>query len=121
MSSCSTIRTDSRIRSTPSPARNASSNSDTADWDNAIGGLLFSVCLAVHTEDPADGPQASAGHAVDHPKPHHTRGLTRRHSLLLLRLRSRVWLGSARRRGSWSGSWDEPASIREAIEAADAG
>ena len=26
----------------PSPARNASSNSDTADWDNAIGGLLFS-------------------------------------------------------------------------------
>src|SRR3954468_4167843 len=57
MSSCRTIRTDSRIRSTPSPARNASSNSDTADWDNAIGGLLFSVCLAVHTEDPADGPQ----------------------------------------------------------------
>src|SRR4051794_4284247 len=78
MSSCSTIRTDSRIRSTPSPARNASSNSDTADWDNAIGGLLFSVCLAVHTEDPADGAPASAGHAVDHPKPHHARGLTPR-------------------------------------------
>src|SRR3954468_14702983 len=75
MSSCRTIRTDSRIRSTPSPARNASSSSDTADWDNAIGGLLFSVCLAVHTEDPADGPLVSAGHAVDHPKPHQSRGL----------------------------------------------
>src|SRR3954452_16431053 len=75
ISSCSTIRTDSRIRSTPSPARNASSSSDTADWDNAIGGLLFSVCLAVHTEDPADGAPASASHAVDHLKPHHARGL----------------------------------------------
>src|SRR4051812_18802066 len=76
MSSCRTIRTDSRIRSTPSPARNASSSSDTADWDNAIGGLLFSVCLAFPAEEPADGPSASAGHAVDHPKPHHARGLT---------------------------------------------
>src|SRR3954454_19382124 len=76
MSSCRTIRTDSRIRSTPSPARNASRSSDTADWDSAIGGLLFSVCFAVHTEDPADGPPASSGHAVDHPKPHHPRGLT---------------------------------------------
>src|SRR3954451_12614341 len=77
MSSCRTIRTDSRIRSTPSPARNASSSSDTADWDSAIGGLLFSVCLAVHTEDPADGHPASAGHAVDDLKPHHATGLRR--------------------------------------------
>ena len=38
-------------------------------------GLLFSVCLAVHTEDPADGHPASAGHAVDHPKPHQSTGL----------------------------------------------
>src|SRR3954447_19066319 len=74
MSSCRTIRTDSRIRSTPSPARKASSSSDTADWDNAIGGVLFSVFLAVHTEDPADGHLASAGHAVTHqtPPPHGT-------------------------------------------------
>src|SRR4051794_38004239 len=37
--SCMTIRTDSRTRSTPSPVRNASSSSDTADWDKAIGGF----------------------------------------------------------------------------------
>src|SRR5215203_4789158 len=36
-----TSRTDSRIRSTPSPARKASSSSDTIDWDNAIGGNLL--------------------------------------------------------------------------------
>src|SRR3954454_23914756 len=69
MSSCRTIRTDSRIRSTPSPARNASSSSDTADWDNAIGGLLFSVCLAVHTEDPADGPMLQQGTPSITPNP----------------------------------------------------
>src|SRR3954447_9335369 len=52
-----TIRTDSRIRSTPSPVRNASSNSDTADWGRAIGGDSFNgEYLAVHTEDHADGP-----------------------------------------------------------------
>src|SRR4051812_42972978 len=56
ISSCMTIRTDSRTRSTPSPVRNASSNSDTADWDKAIGEVPFGECLAVHTEDPADGP-----------------------------------------------------------------
>ena len=56
INSCITIRTDSRIRSTPSPLRNASSSSDTADWDKAIGGDPFGECLAVHTEDPADGP-----------------------------------------------------------------
>jgi hypothetical protein len=39
ISSCMTIRTDSRIRSTPSPVRNASRSSDTADWDKAIGGF----------------------------------------------------------------------------------
>src|SRR3712207_6055624 len=56
ISSCMTIRTDSRIRSTPSPVRNASSRSDTADWDKAIGGDPFGECLAVHTEDLAGGP-----------------------------------------------------------------
>src|SRR4051794_1696514 len=56
ISSCITIRTDSRTRSTPSPAPNASSSSDRADWGRAIGELLFDVCLAVHTEDLADGP-----------------------------------------------------------------
>src|SRR3954469_13385328 len=56
ISSCMTIRTDSRTRSTPSPVRNASSSSDTADWDKAIGEVPFGECLPVHTEDPADGP-----------------------------------------------------------------
>src|SRR4051794_1888465 len=57
INSCMTIRTDSRTRSTPSPVRNASRSSDTADWDKAIGGdSFFGEYLAVHTEDPADGP-----------------------------------------------------------------
>src|SRR3954464_3383850 len=56
ISSCMTIRTDSRTRSTPSPVRNASRSSDTADWDKAIGEVPFGECLAVHTEDPADRP-----------------------------------------------------------------
>jgi len=54
--SCITIRTDSRNRLTPSPVRNGSSSSDRADWGRAIGELLFDLCLAVHTEDLADGP-----------------------------------------------------------------
>src|SRR3954466_12207034 len=74
ISSCITIRTDSRTRSTPSPARNASSSSDTADWGRAIGDLLFDVCLAVHTEDLADGP-AMSGAPPSYPKPHHVPGL----------------------------------------------
>src|SRR3954468_24350872 len=74
INSCITIRTDSRIKSTPSPVRNASSNSDTADWGRAIGGLLFDVCLAVHTEDLADGPSTS-GAPPSYPKPHHVPGL----------------------------------------------
>src|SRR3954454_22816437 len=57
INSCITIRTDSRIKSTPSPVRNASSNSDTADWGRAIGGdSFFGEYLAVHTENHADGP-----------------------------------------------------------------
>src|SRR5215207_1776877 len=55
-----TSRTDSRIRSTPSPARNASSSSDATDWDNAIGGNLPGEYLPVHTENPADGPLTQA-------------------------------------------------------------
>ena len=31
-------------------------SSDTTDWDNAIGGNLLSEYLAIHTENPADGP-----------------------------------------------------------------
>src|SRR5688572_30155680 len=56
-----TSRTDSRIKSTPSPARNASSSSDATDWDNAIGGNLPGEYLPVHTENPADGPLTQAG------------------------------------------------------------
>src|SRR5687767_10937458 len=56
-----TSRTDSRIRSTPSPARNASSSSDATDWDNAIGGNLPGEYLPVHTENPADAPLTQAG------------------------------------------------------------
>src|SRR3954452_13284288 len=60
INSCMTIRTDSRIRSTPSPVRNASSSSDTADWGRAIGGDSFNgEYLAVHTENHADGPSCS--------------------------------------------------------------
>src|SRR5215216_4727922 len=68
ISSCMTIRTDSRIRSTPSPVRNASSSSDTADWGRAIGGDSFDEYLAVHTEDHADGP-LTLGAAPLLPKP----------------------------------------------------
>src|SRR4051794_15647266 len=64
ISSCITIRTDSRIKSTPSPVRNASSNSDTADWGRAIGGnSSFGEYLAVHTENRVPdlpAPQAAA-------------------------------------------------------------
>src|SRR5438045_5464992 len=56
ISSCSTSRTHSRITSTPSPARNASNNSDTADWDRAIGDVLLRVLLQEHTENHVDGP-----------------------------------------------------------------
>src|SRR4051794_8031504 len=69
ISSCMTIRTDSRIKSTPSPERNASSNSDTADWGRAIGGDSFNgEYLAVHTENHADGP-LTLGAAPLHPNP----------------------------------------------------
>ena len=37
ISSCNATRTASWIRFTPSPVRNASSSSDRADWDKAIG------------------------------------------------------------------------------------
>ena len=43
---------------------NASNRSDTADWDRAIGKNSFDACLAVHTEDLADGPPISSGHAL---------------------------------------------------------
>src|SRR3712207_929703 len=74
INSCMTSRTDSRIRSAPSPARNASSSSDATDLDNAIGGNLLGEYLAVHTENPADGPPQSR--LTGHPKPHHARGLS---------------------------------------------
>src|SRR3954471_22773639 len=76
ISSCNATRTDSRIRSTPSPARNASSSSDRADWGRAIGELLFDVCLAVHTEDLADGP-LTYGAPPSYPKTHRSAGRLR--------------------------------------------
>jgi hypothetical protein len=39
----------------------------------AIGGIPFSECLVVHTEDPADGPHTSGAAPVT-PKTHHARG-----------------------------------------------
>ena len=56
INSCSTSRTAPRIKSAPSPARNASSSSDRADWGKAIGEISFGEYLAVHTDDLADGP-----------------------------------------------------------------
>lgn len=73
MSSCSTVRTDSRIRSTASPVRNTSSRSDTADWGKAIGLVSFGECLAVHTEDLADGSHIYEA-APATLNPHHSAG-----------------------------------------------
>src|ERR687897_62077 len=73
MSSCSTVRTDSRIRSTASPVRNTSSRSDTADWGKAIGLVSFGECLAVHTEDLADGSHIYEA-APTTLNPHHSAG-----------------------------------------------
>ena len=56
ISSCITRRTDSLTRSRPSVVRNASNNSDTADWGTAIGELLLDEYLAVHIENLAGGP-----------------------------------------------------------------
>src|SRR3954452_7662722 len=75
ISSCITMRTDSRTKSTPSPARNASSSSDTTESGSAIGEVSFSGYLAVDTENLADGaltPERRTGHL----KPHHARGLS---------------------------------------------
>ena len=50
------IPTDSRIMSTPSPMRNASSNSDRADSDKDHRWVLLQcVTWSFHNEDPADG------------------------------------------------------------------
>jgi hypothetical protein len=62
-----------RIEPAPSPVRNASSSSDTADRHKAIGEVPFSECLAVHTEGPADGPYI-VGAAPLTSKPHHFPG-----------------------------------------------
>ena len=40
----------------PRVVRNASNNSDTADWGKAIGELLLDEYLAVHIENLAGGP-----------------------------------------------------------------
>jgi len=60
ISSCNTNWTDSRIRSTPSPARKAPSNSDATVLDNAIGGISFCGYCAVDTENLADGVSCPA-------------------------------------------------------------
>src|SRR5829696_2548380 len=70
-----TSRTDSRIRSTPSPARKASSSSDTTDWDNAIGGNLLVVLGGTHRESRR-WPHHS-GRLTDYRKPTTHRTLTR--------------------------------------------
>src|SRR5690348_10740727 len=46
----------SRIRSTPSPARNASGSSDRTDGDRAIGSVLLGVLLVEYTENQAYRP-----------------------------------------------------------------
>ena len=69
--SCNATRTASRIRSTPSPARNTSSSSVRADWDKAIGEISFGECLAVHTKNLADGPTYDRAAPLP-PKPHHS-------------------------------------------------
>ena len=69
-----TNRTDSRIRSTPSPARNASNNSDATDWDNAIGGNLLVSTWRYTPRIPPMAPATATTHRT--PKPHHARGLT---------------------------------------------
>jgi hypothetical protein len=60
----------------PRQARNASSSSDRADWDKAIGAPP-SVRAWPYTEDPADGRLL---HAAPPPplKPHHSAGRGRR-------------------------------------------
>jgi hypothetical protein len=40
---------------TASPVRNASSNSERADWERPSVDLLQCVTWSFHTEDPADG------------------------------------------------------------------
>jgi hypothetical protein len=74
-----TGRTDSRIRSTPSSALNASSNSDKTDLDNAFGGNLPGEYLPGPTEDPADGASMQATHQTPETPPRqgtHTHLLT---------------------------------------------
>ncbi len=56
ISSCIATRTHSRMKSVPSPVRNTSINSDTADWDIAIGEISFDEYLAVHIKNLAGGP-----------------------------------------------------------------
>jgi len=56
------------------PARTASSNSDTADQDNAIGGLLFSVCWPFTPKIPPMTPSL-IGPRRRSPQPHHATGL----------------------------------------------
>src|SRR3954451_19831129 len=77
ISSCITIRTDSRTRSTPSPARNASSSSDRADWDKAIGGSPSVRAYGFHTEAPADGRLLHDASPDLKPPPRHGTLLTR--------------------------------------------
>src|SRR5829696_3701180 len=70
-----TSRTDSRIRSTPSPARKASSSSDTTDWDNAIGGNLLVGTWRYTPRIPPMAPPLRQAHRLS--KTHHSQGLSR--------------------------------------------
>src|SRR5215218_6695776 len=65
-----TSRTDSRIRSTPSPARKASSSSDTTDWDNAIVGNLLVGTWRYTPRIPPMAPPLRQAHRLS--KTHHS-------------------------------------------------
>ena len=53
--------------------RNTSSRSDTADWGKAIGLVSLGECLAVHTEDLADGSHIYQAKPATL-NPHHSAG-----------------------------------------------
>src|SRR5690606_10423828 len=71
MSSCNTVRTDSRIMATPSPVRNASRSSDRADWDKAIGGSPSVRDLVVSHRRSRRWPPTSRHHAGPQSPPLH--------------------------------------------------
>jgi hypothetical protein len=78
ISSCITIRTDSRIRSTPSPVRNASSSSETADAEFAISGFPSVSAWPYTPNDLADDSHALGAAPLTSYTRHGTVGLRAR-------------------------------------------